>query len=138
MLEYSSSTKFLETESHQVSQCFGVSTGIHGAICKCHLQHLLHPCMPTSHSHLRASSLAFTSGQVHAKHAGPHLSQTHFHLTKECAPNIHQVSSGQLHQCCAEDTARFFFSWTPSLEVDYVMQCPLHCLSCHRNYGVHR
>uniref|UniRef100_A0A0E9WNI2 Uncharacterized protein n=1 Tax=Anguilla anguilla TaxID=7936 RepID=A0A0E9WNI2_ANGAN len=37
MLEYSSSAKLLETGSHLVSQYFGISTGIHGAIYKCHL-----------------------------------------------------------------------------------------------------
>lgn len=63
-----------------------------------HLKGILHLYSPISpFSHLFVSHSAQVTAAVLArsksKHAGPHLSQTNlfwFHLTKECAANIHQ------------------------------------------------
>lgn len=73
----------LETGSHHVSQYIRISTGIHGAI---------HKLQPHHCALWPGSCCQFASpGQVHAKHAGPHLSHTNLswsHLTKIYAPNI--------------------------------------------------
>ena len=100
------------------------------------LLHLLHSFSPISaYSDLHVSRSALCShfggpGQVHAKHSGPHLIQTNlfwFHLTKECAANIHQASFHVLWQSlilqfCAILWAMIFF-------LDVVRRGWLHELS---------
>ena len=61
---YSSFDQLLETGSHLVSQYFGISTGIHGAIYKWyHTNTFWHSCSPIS-SH---SLVCFTVGTMHSQ-----------------------------------------------------------------------
>src|SRR4029434_5333715 len=117
MLEYPSSDKFLETESHQVSQCFGVSTGIHGAICKCHVPT---PSAPV-HAHITLPPPCFIVGI----HFWPGSRQTCWTPSEPNSfPSNQRVCSQYSPGLIRSTSSVFFFSWTPSLEVDYVMQCP--------------
>lgn len=130
----------LLTGINLVSQYFSVSTDILGALMGPHKVTLPPPCFSCGTLH---SQSAHCGGFVHLKHAGSllnwaNLSWSHLYLTKECSPNVYQMSLHILETKPAFlcHSAVFFVVVFVFLYLQYIgwhSAVSSDCLSRHRN-----